>query len=124
MSETIDRLLADAVARGDVRGVAATAGTAHGVTYEGAAGVRREAGDAMAPDSVFWLASMTKAITSVCALQLVEQGRLTLDAPIGGVLPQLADPQVLTGFDAAGAPQLRPATRAITLRHLLTHTSG
>jgi len=124
MSQSIDQILADAVSRGDVRGVVATAGTAQGVSYIGASGVRSEAGDAMTPDSVCWIASMTKAITSACALQLVDEGKLTLDAPIGGVLPQLQDPQVLTGFDGDGAPQLRPAVRAITLRHLLTHTSG
>lgn len=124
MSQSIDRLLAEAVDRGDVPGVAAAAGTAQGVTYAGAAGVRNTAGDAIQPDSVFWIASMTKAITSACALKLVDEGRLSLDAPIGDVLPQLARPQVLTGFDADGAPQLRPAARAITLRHLLTHTSG
>ena len=124
MSQSIDHVLADAVDRGDVRGVVATAGTARGVTYAGAAGARSEAGEAVTPDSVFWIASMTKAITSACALQLVDQGKLTLDAPIGGVLPQLENPQVLTGFDGDGGPQLRPAARAITLRHLLTHTSG
>ena len=124
MSQSIDQILAEAVGRGDVRGVAATAGTTKGVIYSGAAGARNEAGDAMAADSVFWIASMTKAITSACALQLVDQGRLSLDAPVGRVLPQLEQPQVLTGFDADGAPQLRPAARPITLRHLLTHTSG
>jgi len=124
MSQTINQLLADAVGRGDMRGVAATAGTAQGVTYLGSAGARNEAGDAMAPDSVFWIASMTKAITSACALQLVEQGKLALDAPIARVLPQLENPRVLTGFGSDGIPQLRPAVRAITLRHLLTHTSG
>jgi len=104
MNQSIDQILAEAVGRGDVRGVVATAGTAQGVTYAGAAGARNEAGDAMTPDSVFWIASMTKAITSACALQLVDQGKLTLDAPIDGVLPQLANPQVLTGFDGDGAP--------------------
>jgi methyl acetate hydrolase len=57
-------------------------------------------------------------------LQLVEQGRLALDRPIAEVLPELASPQVLDGFDAAGAPRLRPAKRPISLRHLITHTSG
>jgi methyl acetate hydrolase len=55
---------------------------------------------------------------------LVEQGRLSLDAPIGNTLPDLAAPQVLEGFDATGEPQLRAATHPITLRHLLTHTAG
>jgi methyl acetate hydrolase len=78
----------------------------------------------MTPDTVFWIASMTKAITSTAAMQLVEQGRLTLDRPIGDLLPEIAAPQVLEGFDAGGAPRLRPAKRPITLRHLLTHTAG
>jgi methyl acetate hydrolase len=78
----------------------------------------------MAEDTPCQIASMTKALVSVAAMQLVEQGRLKLDAPIGDVLPELADPQVLSGFDAAGRPQLRPAKHPLTLRHLLTHTSG
>ncbi|MEQ1498537.1 MAG: serine hydrolase domain-containing protein [Novosphingobium sp.] len=75
-------------------------------------------------DTQFQIASMTKALVSLAAMQLVEAGKLDLDAPIGAVLPDLADPQVLTGFDGDGKPQLRPAARAITLRHLLTHTAG
>jgi CubicO group peptidase (beta-lactamase class C family) len=67
---------------------------------------------------------MTKAITAAGAMQLVEQGKLSLDAPIGKVLPDLASPQVLEGFDAKGEPKLRPAKGAITLRHLMTHTAG
>jgi CubicO group peptidase (beta-lactamase class C family) len=67
---------------------------------------------------------MTKAITTAGAMQLVEQGKLSLDAPIGKLLPDLASPQVLEGFDAKGEPKLRPANKAITLRHLMTHTAG
>jgi methyl acetate hydrolase len=78
----------------------------------------------MTLDTIFRIASMTKAVTSVAAMQLVEQGKLQLDQPIGNVLPELSAPQVLEGFDDAGAPHLRPAKRPITLRHLLTHTAG
>jgi CubicO group peptidase (beta-lactamase class C family) len=67
---------------------------------------------------------MTKAVTAVAAMQLVEQGKLQLDQTMGELLPLLASPQVLEGFDASGAPMLRPAKRPITLRHLLTHTAG
>ncbi len=87
---------------------------------------RRGADDAteVTDDTLFWIASCTKAITSVAALQLVERGLLDLDAPVGDRLPALASPRVLTGFDADGAPVTRPATAPITLRRLLTHTSG
>lgn len=78
----------------------------------------------MREDSLFQIASMTKALTSTAILQLVERGMLDLDAPIGTLLPELASPQVLDGFDADGAPILRPARSTVTLRHLLLHTSG
>ena len=106
-------------------GVVAIAANDKGVIYKGAFGTRNLAqGAAMTPDTIFRIASMTKAVTSVAAMQLVEQGRLQLAQPIGGVLPELSAPQVLEGFDDAGAPRLRPAKRPITLRDLLTHTAG
>lgn len=115
----------DAATRGGIPGVVAMAATAAGVIYQGASGVRDIAtGVPMTADSVFWLASMTKPVTSVAAMQLVEQGRLALDAPIADVLPALRGRQVLDGFDAGGAPVLRPARTEMSLRQLLTHTSG
>jgi methyl acetate hydrolase len=78
----------------------------------------------MSHDTVFRIASMIKVVTSVAAMQLVEEGKIALDAPAPAIDPALASPQVLTGFDAAGAPLLRPAKQPITLRHLLTHTAG
>jgi len=96
-----------------------------GLIYQGAFGVRAlPSGAAMTMDTVFRIASMTKAITSVAALQLVEQGKLSLDGPVPAIDPALAKPQILAAFDGAGRPILRPARRAITLRHLLTHTAG
>jgi methyl acetate hydrolase len=121
----IDEVLKTATDRGDVPGVVAMAATREGPVYQGAFGRRAlPDGPAMTADTVFWIASMTKAITSTAAMQLVEQGKLSLDSPIADVLPELAAPQVLEGFDAAGEPKLRPARRPITLRHLITHTAG
>ena len=121
----IDETLSAAVERADVPGVVAMATTRSEIVYQGDFGRRAlPDGDPMTSDTVFWIASMTKAITSMAAMQLVEQGKLALDEPVAGVLPELSAPQVLTGFSPSGEPQLRPAKASITLRHLLTHTSG
>ena len=121
----IDEGLREATDRGDVPGVVAMAASRDGPIYEGAFGRRAlPDGAAMTVDTVFWIASMTKAITSTAAMQLVERGKLSLDRPIAELLPELASPHVLEGFDAAGEPRLRPAKRPITLRHLITHTCG
>jgi CubicO group peptidase (beta-lactamase class C family) len=121
----VDEVLGSAIDRGDVPGVAGTAGTRDGIVYQGAFGRRTLLDEAvMSTDTVFWIASMTKAITSVAAMQLVEQGKWALDRQIADVLPELSVPQVLEGFDPSGEPRLRRAKRPITLRHLLTHTAG
>jgi methyl acetate hydrolase len=121
----IDSVLKQAVDARDVPGVVALAATDKGVLYEGAFGPRAlDASAGMTPDTVFRIASMTKAIASVAAMQLVEQGKLKLEEPVPNIDPWLGSPQVLEGFDASGAPKLRPAKGLITLRHLLTHTAG
>ena len=121
----IDAALSRAVKAQEIPGVVAMAATESGTLYEGAFGQRDIVhGPAMTRDTVFRIASMTKAVTSVAAMQLVEQDKLQLDEPIGNVLPELAAPRVLEGFDSSGTPRLRPARRPITLRHLLTHTAG
>lgn len=123
--QAISELLRRGADAGDVPGVAVAAITADGTEVTAAAGVRDAAsGVAMAPDTVVWIASMTKAVTGACAMQLVEQGKLSLDDPISAVLPHLGTVQVLEGFAADGSPRLRPARRPITLRHLLTHSAG
>ena len=120
-----DALLQSAVAQGEVPGVVALATRRDEIIYEGGFGERvLGGGAAMSPDTVVWIASMTKAITGTAAMQLVEQGRLDLDRPAQDVVPALAEVEVLTGFDDAGQPVTRTPTRAITLRHLLTHTAG
>jgi CubicO group peptidase (beta-lactamase class C family) len=121
----IDQLLRQKADAGEIPGVVAMAANSKEVIYQGAYGKRDlSKDDEMTTDSVFWIASMTKAITTAGAMQLVEQGKLSLDGPIGEVLPDLAAPQVLEGFDEKGEPRLRPARTAITLRHLMTHTAG
>src|SRR3981081_4364767 len=121
----IDQVLRQKSDAKAIPGVVAIAANSQEVIYQGAYGKRDlSKDDAMTADSVFWIASMTKAITSAAGMQLVEQGKLSLDEPIGKVLPDLASPQVLEGFDANGAPKLRPAKKPITLRHLMTHTAG
>jgi CubicO group peptidase (beta-lactamase class C family) len=121
----VDRLLSAAVSSGAVPGVMALAANPGGVIYEGAFGKRGLASGApMTRDTVFRIHSMTKAVTAVAAMQLVEQGKLALDQPAGEVVPQLAAVRVLEGFDRDGKPRLRPARSPITLRRLLTHTSG
>jgi methyl acetate hydrolase len=121
----IDQILRQKSDAREIPGVVAMAANSKELIYQGAFGKRDlSKDDAMTPDSVFWIASMTKAITAAAAMQLVEQGKLSLDAPIGKVLPDLAAPQVLEGFGANGVPKLRPAKTPITLRKLMTHTAG
>ncbi len=121
----LDGVLRQAVDAKEVPGVVAMAATDKGVLYEGAFGLRAlDGGATMTPDTVFRIASMTKAIATVAAMQLVEQGKLSLEGPVPNIDPTLGSPTVLEGFDAAGAPKVRPAKGPITLRHLLTHTAG
>jgi methyl acetate hydrolase len=125
LSNTLDALLKAATANGEIPGVVATAADRSGVIYEGAAGVRAAGGSTpMTVDTFAWYASMTKAITGAAAMQLVEQGKLDLDAPAAKVLPELGRVQVRTGWNADGTPILRAPKGVITLRNLLTHTSG
>jgi DMSO/TMAO reductase YedYZ heme-binding membrane subunit len=124
-SAAIDAVLSGAVTTGALPGVVAMAANTRGTFYEGAFG----SADLSEPrpmrvDAVFRIASMTKALTAVAAMQLVERGLLSLDAPASKVLPFLAGTQVLDGFDPAGAPILRAPRGIITLRNLLTHTAG
>lgn len=125
ISETLDAVLRQAVDAGDVPGVAAILTDGEHVLYHGTAGVRR-LGDAapIETDTVFWIHSMTKPIAAAAIMHAVEAGKLALDDDCGALVPALANPQVLDGFDGDGAPILRPAKGAITLRRLLTHTAG
>ena len=110
----IDQVLRQKCDAREIPGVVAMAADGNEVIYQGAFGKRDLSKDdakdnSMTADSVFWIASMTKAVTTAAGMQLVEQGKLSLDDPIGKLLPDLASPQVLEGFDASGEPKLRPA---------------
>jgi methyl acetate hydrolase len=125
MKQRLDDLLAAGVKNGHVPGVVAALVDKDGLTYLGSAGERTiGSGDVMTTDTVGAIASMTKAITGAAVMQLVEQGHLDLDAPAETYCAELASPQVLEGFDDAGQPILRDARSQVTMRNLLTHTSG
>ena len=120
----IDQLLERGTADGVFPGAVAMIADRDGVLYEGAAGRMSIAGEApVTTDTMFRIASMTKALTSVAALQLIEQGKLALDQEVESVLPEFGALQLLEGFDG-DEPRLRPLTRKPTIQHLLTHTSG
>jgi methyl acetate hydrolase len=123
-STAIDGLLADAASDGTFPGVIAVAGDRDGTLYEGAFGrLSVDGEETVRADTMLAIASMTKAITSVAALQLIEQGRLALDQTVSSVLPAFGDLLVLEGFDGE-TPRLRAPSSQATIQQLLTHTSG
>ena len=124
-SSRIDEVLRRAVAEKRVPGVVAMVAKGDAVVYHGAFGRQNDANEVpMATDSIFRIASMTKAVTSVAVMQLVERGRVKLDEPASTYLPELAEVQVLDGFDESGTARLRPPKAPVTIKQLLTHTSG
>jgi methyl acetate hydrolase len=124
-AKNLERLLAGLVRSGALPNVTAQAATTEGETYRFACGVTTLGDDhPLTTDTVIWLASMTKLIVAVAALQQVERGALGLDTAMADVVPALGRVQVLDGFDAAGDAQTRPARAPITMRQLLSHTAG
>jgi CubicO group peptidase (beta-lactamase class C family) len=120
----IDQVLQDAVESGAVPNVVAMAANDDGPIYEGAAGPRAVGQpDAVTPDTMFRIASMTKMVATTAALQQAERGNLDLDAPVENYRPEFAELQVLEGFDG-DTPKLRPPAGKATVRQLITHTSG
>ncbi len=108
-----------------VPGVVAIATDRNGNIYEGAAGKRQLGGsETMTADTVFAIFSTTKAITGTACLQLVEDGKLDLDAPAKKYAPEIGKLQVIDGFDVAGKPRFRAPKGDVTTRMLLLHTAG
>jgi methyl acetate hydrolase len=122
----IDQKLREAVERKQVPGVVALVTDRKGVVYQGAFGVADVAtGQPLTADSMFRIASMTKAITSTAAMQLIEQGKFTLDDPVEKYLPEMAKLPVFDSFDAkTGNYHLHITSKPMTVRHIFTHTSG
>ena len=107
LSNALDALLKNGTEAGEIPGVVAVVADRNGVIYEGSAGVRAHGGTVpMTVDTFAWFASMTKAITGTAAMQLVEQGKLDLDAPAAKVLPELGKIQVRTGWAADGKAEM------------------
>lgn len=125
-SSTVDDALRQSMTSNAIPGVVAFATTRDRILYRGAFGVADlETKRPMTEDAMFRIASMTKAITSTAAMQLIEQKRFTLEDPVENYLPAFAKLQMFESFDGAtGAYRLRPAAKSVTVRHLLTHTSG
>ena len=112
----LDDRLARAVEGKEVAGAVGLLVRDGKVGYFRGVGMRdREAGVPMPTDAIFRIASMTKPVTSVAAMILVDEGKLSLDDPVAKYIPEFKDPKLLDG---------KPAGREITVRHLLTHTSG
>jgi methyl acetate hydrolase len=122
----LDTELQHAVERKDTAGVVVMAADRKGAIYQGAFGVA-DIGTArpLKMDALFRIASMTKAVTSTAAMQLIEQGRFALDDPVAKYFPEFARLQVFESFDhTTGAYRLRPPAGPVTVQHLFTHTSG
>ena len=122
--EQVDDVIRSGIARRKIPAAVGSIADRRKTLYAGAFGVRDASGVPVRVDSIFRIASMTKPVTTVAALQLVEQGKVDLSGPVAKHLPQLANLDVLEGFDGSGKPVLRPARTPITLHHLLTQTSG
>ncbi len=122
----LDRYLSEAVSESPIPGLVALVTNGDRVIYHSAFGLMGTAGSkAMTRDAIFQIASMTKPVTSLAVMMLVEEGRVGLDDPIENYLPELANREVFSEFDLeTGDYRSRPAERSITVRQLLTHTSG
>ena len=118
-------VLDQTIADGRLNFAVAAVGNAGGQTWSYAAGYQdAEKTNVASPDNIIQIASMTKLVTTIAALQLMEQGKLNLDSPISAYAPELNELQVLKGFEADETPIFERAKRAPTARELMTHTAG
>jgi CubicO group peptidase (beta-lactamase class C family) len=122
----IDSYLQQAIDTTHIPGMVAVVVNKDGILYQKAFGLRDTANnESMTTDTIFRLASMTKPVTSMGIMMLVEEGKVDLDAPVSAYLPELDDPQIFTSFNLQdGSYTAAPAQANYTVRQLLTHTSG
>ena len=123
--EKIDHMLQEAVEENQVPGVVALIAKDGKIIYHKAHGSANENGRKLEKDAIFRIASQTKAITSTAVMMLWEEGEFRLDDPISKYIPEFKDPKILKDFNEADSSYTTvPARNEITIRHLLTHTSG
>ena len=123
--ERIDAMLKEAIAEDQIPGAVALIARNGKIVYHKALGTADSNGRKLRKDDIFRLASQTKAITATAVMILWEEGKLRLDDPISKYIPEFSDPKVLESFNEKDSTFVaRPAEKQITVRHLLTHTSG
>ena len=123
--DQIRAVLDQAVKDGKLPMSVALIANSEGVLFTHASGYRdSENGQMMRPDSIFAIASMTKLITTIAVLQLVEAGLIELDSGLDQYLPETINPKIIRGFDKDDDPIFVDAARSPTVRELITHTSG
>jgi CubicO group peptidase (beta-lactamase class C family) len=123
--DRIDSVVNDYIRQEMIPGATAIIARHGKIVYHKSYGYRDVAGgDLMAVDDIFRIASMTKALTSVAVMMLYEEGCFLLDDPVSKYIPEFRNPQVLVKLNPDTTYVARPAGKEITVRHLLTHTSG
>jgi CubicO group peptidase (beta-lactamase class C family) len=120
----IDKMCQDAVDKAQVPGVVALVARRGKIVYHKAFGASDASGEALKRDDIFRIASQSKAITATAVMMLWEEGRFGLDEPISNYIPEFKDGQVLDSVLPDGSYKTTPVNKPITIRHLLSHTSG
>ena len=124
--KVVEELLTDDINNNKIPGAVVLVGNEKGIVYQKAFGVKNPlTNEKYSTDDIFRIASMTKAITSVAVLKLWEDGKINLDDPIEKYIPEFKDAEILETFNEKDSSYTsKPSTKKITIRQLLTHTSG
>lgn len=121
----IDKMCSEAIEAGQVPGIVALIVRNGKIVFHQAYGQSDAVSKApMQKDNIFRIASQSKAITSTAVMMLWEEGKFRMDDPISKFIPEFAKPTILDSLYADGTYTTKPANKEITIRHLITHTSG